>query len=109
MSLAAAGFRYLACPSRIKFVWYHPAEAAKHVAAGWVGGLHRYGRCRIRRLHGRSAGGNSMKKWYVYLNDRLYAVVWAFTQSGALAEGERQTGVYAHSLTVSTTIRSQAA
>lgn len=36
MSLAAAGFRFCVCPSRVKAVWYHPADAAEHVAAGWT-------------------------------------------------------------------------
>jgi hypothetical protein len=36
MSLATIGFKFLMCPSRRKGVWYHPAEARAHIAAGWT-------------------------------------------------------------------------
>lgn len=36
MSLANLGFRFLVCAGKKKAVWYHAAEAAAHIAAGWT-------------------------------------------------------------------------
>jgi len=45
------------------------------------------------------------RTWYVYLGDKLVAVVEAFTESGALARGAESADCEAHELTAQTTFR----
>ncbi|HEX7906792.1 MAG TPA: hypothetical protein VF534_01685 [Paraburkholderia sp.] len=52
---------------------------------------------------------STLRKWYVYLNDRLYAIQYAHTEDGAIKAAAEQHGIETHSLTASTTIRSKAA
>jgi hypothetical protein len=52
---------------------------------------------------------STQRKWYVYLNDRLYAIQYAFSEEGAIKAAADQHGIETHSLTASTTIRSKAA
>ncbi|WP_155635880.1 MULTISPECIES: hypothetical protein [Burkholderia] len=48
---------------------------------------------------------SQLKKWYVYVADKLVAVVHAITDRGAIAQASDLTGHSASNLTAQTTIR----
>lgn len=52
---------------------------------------------------------STLRKWYVYMNDRLYAIQYAHTEASAIKAAADLYGIETHSLTASTTIRSKAA
>lgn len=52
---------------------------------------------------------SKQRTWYVYQNDRLYSIVSAFTEAGAIKAAAAEHGADPASLTASTTIRSKAA